>query len=107
MLDFLGFTSIVLGLLAFLISAIGLIRMPDIYSRMHIGAKSTTIGILLVILGAICLEPLWAWKLIALAIFVLMTNPISSSVIARASHIARVPHLNPNDIDEYRDSKES
>ena len=83
--------------------------MPDIYTRMHIGAKSTTIGILLVILGAIFLEPSWAWKLIALAIFILMTNPLSSSVIARASHNSSVAYLNPKGIDEfqdYRDAKE-
>jgi monovalent cation/proton antiporter MnhG/PhaG subunit len=39
-----------------------------------------------VILGAICIEPSWAWKLILLAVFILLTNPLSSSVIARASH---------------------
>ncbi len=73
-----------LGVLAFVVSAIGLIRMPDIYSRMHIGAKSTTVGILLVILGAICFEPSWAFKLILLSIFILLTNPLSSSVIVES-----------------------
>jgi len=95
-----------LGVLAFVVSSIGLIRMPDIYSRMHIGAKSTTVGILLIISGAICFEPSWAFKLILLAIFILLTNPLSSSVIARASHNTNVPYLNPNDIDEYEENKE-
>lgn len=105
MLEFIGFGFMLFGVLAFVVSAIGLIRMPDIYSRMHIGAKSTTIGILLIISGAICIEPTWGWKLILLAIFVLLTNPLSSSVIARASHNVGVPYLNPNDIDEYREDK--
>lgn len=83
---YLGYAFIFLGTIAFLISAVGLIRMPDIYTRMHVGSKSTTMGIILVILGAICIEPTWAWKLILLAIFILLTNPLSSSVIARASH---------------------
>ncbi len=60
--------------------------MPDIYTRMHAGTKATTMGIILVILGAVCMEPSWAWKLILLAVFILLTNPLSSSVIARASH---------------------
>ena len=106
MLEFFGFSFMLLGVLAFVVSAIGLIRMPDIYSRMHIGAKSTTIGILLIILGAIFIEPSWAWKLILLAIFVLLTNPLSSSVIARASHNSGVTYLNPNNIDEYKEEKE-
>ena len=83
---YVGYIFIFLGMIAFLISAIGLVRMPDIYTRMHAGTKATTMGIILVVLGAICIEPTWAWKLILLAIFILLTNPLSSSVIARASH---------------------
>ncbi len=86
MITYLGYVFIFWGTIAFLISAVGLIRMPDIYTRMHVGTKSTTMGIILVILGAICIEPSWALKLILLAIFILLTNPLSSSVIARASH---------------------
>ena len=83
---YLGYILIFLGAISFLISAIGLVRMPDVYTRMHVGTKSTTMGTMLVIAGAICVEPSWAWKLILLAVFILLTNPLSSSVIARASH---------------------
>ncbi len=86
MIVYLGYIFIFFGVIAFLISAIGLIRMPDVYTRMHAGTKATTMGIILVILGAICMEPSWAWKLILLAVFILLTNPLSSSVIARAVH---------------------
>lgn len=86
MMLYFGYFFIFLGVLSFLISAIGLLRMPDIYTRMHAGTKATTMGMVLIILGAICIEPSWAWKLILLAIFILLTNPLSSSVIARAAH---------------------
>lgn len=86
MMTYLGYILIFLGAISFLISAIGLVRMPDVYTRMHVGTKSTTMGTMLVIAGAICVEPSWAWKLILLAVFILLTNPLSSSVIARASH---------------------
>ncbi len=86
MMAYLGYIFIFLGTISFLISAVGLIRMPDIYTRMHVGTKSTTMGTLLVILGTICIEPSWALKLIVLAVFILLTNPLSSSVIARATH---------------------
>ena len=86
MMAYLGYILIFLGVISFLISAIGLVRMPDVYTRMHVGTKSTTMGTMFVIAGAICVEPSWAWKLILLAVFILLTNPLSSSVIARASH---------------------
>ncbi len=83
---YLGYIFIFLGTISFLISAVGLTRMPDIYTRMHVGTKATTMGTLLVISGTICIEPSWALKLILLAVFILLTNPLSSSVIARAAH---------------------
>ena len=85
-MSYLGYIFIFIGIVSFLISAIGLVRMPDVYTRMHVGTKATTMGTILVITGAIFLEPTWAWKLILLAIFILLTNPLSSSVIARAVH---------------------
>lgn len=92
--------------MAFVISAIGLLRMPDVYTRMHVGAKTTTMGTMLVIIGAVCLEPSWAFKLILLGAFVFLTNPISSSVIARASHKIDIPYFNPKKIDELKDFQE-
>ena len=86
MFEFLGFLFIFLGVMAFLVSALGLLRMPDIYTRIHIGTKSTTIGTILVIIGACFIQPSWTLKLTLLAIFIFLTNPLSSSVIARASH---------------------
>lgn len=85
-MDYFGYIFIFFGVISFLLSAIGLVRMPDVYTRMHAGTKTTTMGMILVILGAIFIEPSWALKLILLAIFILLTNPLSSSVIARAAH---------------------
>lgn len=86
MLSFFGYLFITIGIVVFLISAIGLIRMPDVYNRMQVGTKSTTMGTVLVLLGVSFLEPSWSLKLLLLAVFILMTNPISASVIARATH---------------------
>jgi multicomponent Na+:H+ antiporter subunit G len=61
---------------------------------------------LLVITGAILLEPTWTPKLILLAVFILLTNPLSSSVVARASHKIGAEHINPHNLDELEDNKE-
>jgi len=85
-MEFIGSIFLFFGVMAFIVSAIGLLRMPDIYTRMHVGTKSTTIATLLVLIGALFFEPTWALKLLLLAAFILLTNPLSSSVIARAAH---------------------
>ena len=104
MLESIGFLFLFLGVVSFCISAFGLIRMPDIYTRMHIGTKTTTIATILVTLGAIMLEPTWAPKLLLLTVFILLTNPISASVIAKASHSQNVDSMMMKH-DELRDKK--
>ena len=101
MLVNIGYFVIFLGAIAFLISAIGILRMPDLYTRMHVGTKSTTMGILLITFGTILVEPTWWAKLVLLVIFILLTNPLSSSVIARAFHTDD----NTLELDELRDAK--
>jgi len=86
MFTYLGFTFLTLGTLFFLISAIGLLRMPDLFTRIHVGTKSTTLATLLIVIGGCFLEPSWSFKLLLIAVFILLTNPLSSSVIARAAH---------------------
>ena len=86
MLEMFAFIFITFGVFAFVVSALGLLRMPDVYNRMQVGTKATTIGTILVILGACCLEPSWSLKLLLLCAFILLTNPLSSSVVARATH---------------------
>ena len=85
-MDYLGYLLMAGGLFFFWVSGLGLIRMPDFFTRMHAGTKATTLGSLLVLLGAACVEPAWAPKLLLLALFILLTNPLSASVLARAAY---------------------
>ncbi len=84
MIEIVGFVLIFAGLFFIFMSALGLIRMPDFFTRMHAGTKATTLGSFLTLCGASFLEPDWALKFMTLAVFILITNPLSSSVLARA-----------------------
>lgn len=104
-METLGYLTIAGGLLFFFVSGVGLIRMPDLYTRMHAGAKSTTLGSLLILIGAAFIEPQWAPKLIVLAVFTLVTNPLSSSVLARAAHHVGTDSA-PMEQDAYAEHRE-
>ncbi|MEA3513464.1 MAG: monovalent cation/H(+) antiporter subunit G [Campylobacterota bacterium] len=86
-LIYLGYLFIFIGSLFLILAALGLLRMPDTISRMHAGTKASTLGTILVILGAICIEPSLWLKLILLALFILLTNPLSSSILARSTYL--------------------
>lgn len=76
-----------LGGALFLFSAgLGVLRMPDTYNRIQTGTKATTLGTILILIGLAFLHPAWTFKLIILIFFVMLTNPVSSHALARASH---------------------
>lgn len=78
---------IILGIAFILMGSIGIIRLPDFYSRSHASSKSDTLGILFVIGGLIIYEGFTqsSLKLLFIIIFIWLSNPIGSHALARAA----------------------
>lgn len=77
------------GALFFLISAIGLLRLPDFFCRIHAPTKAATLGVMLLGSSAIVHslvqgELVWLEDLVIL-LFLFLTVPVSSQVLARAA----------------------
>ena len=85
--DALAATCLVLGALLSLIAAVGLLRLPDVLTRMHAATKPQVLGLMLVLLGlALRLRDPASLGLLALgALFQLATAPIGSHMVGRAS----------------------
>ena len=64
--------------------------MPDVYNRIQVGTKAATLGALSFFIGIGILHLHWWPKLLVISGFVLLTNPVSSSSIARALYIAGI-----------------
>ncbi len=90
-LRLVGAILTLLGSLFLFLGALGIVRMPDIYTRMQAGTKATTLGNILTLMGLGLLMPQWLPKILLLILFILITNPISSHALARASHRAGIP----------------
>ena len=88
-LELLGAILLVVGTAFLFFGGLGLVRMPDIFNRIQAGTKTTTLGTLLTLAGAACLQPGWGWKLLLIGVFLLFTNPLSSQVLASTAHRAR------------------
>ena len=85
-----GILFIGIGVTFNVIGIIGLVRLPDIYTRLHATGKVSTVGVCSLLLGAAFLMPTAALKLTALAVFALLTLPVSTHVIAAAAYRAGV-----------------
>ncbi len=86
-LDWISALLLGLGGFVALTSAVGVLRMPDFFSRIHPAGKSDSLAQLL-ILGALLLQvPSWqvAVKLLLISGFLLLTTPSSTYAIARAA----------------------
>ncbi len=74
------------GSVFFLLAAIGLLRMPDAFNRMQAGTKATTLGSILFLAGIGVMKPDYLGRALLLALFIALTNPVSSNALARAAH---------------------
>jgi multicomponent Na+:H+ antiporter subunit G len=85
MIDTLAILTIFCGLFFFFSGSIGLLRLPDLFSRLHALAKADNVGLALVTLGVIILEPdpLNDIKLVFIWLLVMAASAISSHLIAR------------------------
>ena len=90
-LDPIGALVVLTGSFFLFLGGLGLYRMPDIYTRIQSGTKATTLGTLLVLLGAALIMPGWALKLLLIMLFLMFTNSLSSQVLARSAHRSGVP----------------
>ena len=82
-----------LGVLFMLLGAIGILRFPDCYTRMHAAGQCDTLGSLLVVSGlafyhGVSLE---SAKILFIAVFIFLTSPTATHAIARAAWRRELP----------------
>ncbi|MCP5064105.1 MAG: monovalent cation/H(+) antiporter subunit G [Ignavibacteriae bacterium] len=102
MLTITGYILISIGVVFLFLGALGIFRMPDIYTRLQAGTKATTLGALGTILGVGMVHPEWFWKTLIIAMFIAISNPISSHALARGSYkVGHKPFMKDDSIDSY------
>lgn len=92
-IDAVSAVCMILGALMSLAAAIGLLRFPDLMSRMHAATKPQVLGLflLLVALG-LQMRTWWVWPILVVAwLFQLLTVPVSAHMVGRAGY--RTKHL--------------
>ncbi len=83
-MSLVGDLFLLLGASFLLLGALGLVRMPDVYTRIQAGTKAVTLGTLSLLLGVGLHQPDWWPRLLIIALLILLTNPVGSSTLARA-----------------------
>ena len=86
-------------------TVIGLIRFPDVYTRIHAAAVVLTVSAVLLTLGV----AVYVWefylslKIVLIGLFFLISNPMATHSIGRASYRKKIARLRKKSVDEYSD----
>ncbi|WP_377295730.1 monovalent cation/H(+) antiporter subunit G [Rhizobium sp. SGZ-381] len=101
---FLTVLLIITGGLFALVASIGLLRLPDVFSRMHAASKAGTVasGLLLIAVGVHSGDISIFVRALAGFVFFILTAPISAHLLARAAHHVGYPLHSSTVIDELR-----
>jgi len=86
-LDILSWASIVAGLFFMIVGTIGVLRMPDVFTRLHAAGMTDTMGAGFLVLG-MCLQAglgLVLVRLLFVYAFLTFTSPISTHALARGA----------------------
>ncbi|WP_084657644.1 monovalent cation/H(+) antiporter subunit G [Natronohydrobacter thiooxidans] len=96
MIDILTGLFLLAGAGFVMIAAIGIVRLPDLLTRMHASTKAGTLGALLVLVGLAFHQGTGevVSKAVATALFLLLTAPIAAHMIGRA-HARLIQKLKP------------
>ena len=99
------------GLLFFLGAAVGILRFPDFYTRMHAAGKGDTLSTLLILSGLLVyhlrdfslLHLLVGTKILAICIFIGITSPTSTHALMKAGYEDGIKPWRKEEPDEGRD----
>jgi multicomponent Na+:H+ antiporter subunit G len=102
MSEFAYITLLVIGALFLLTASIGVLRMPDLFTRMQTATKAATLGISCVLLAvAIYMNDFGvAIRAVLTIAFFFLTAPVAAHMIGRAAYFIGVPLWNGTIVDE-------
>jgi len=88
---------LVMGGLFILVGALGMVKLPDFYTRLHAPTKATTLGIGCILIASMTLHALHNEGLniqeLVISLFLFITAPVSAYMVAKAALQRRTPFL--------------
>lgn len=110
--NFIVIICLIVGTFFILSTSIGILRFPDVFTRLHAATKAATLGVSGIMIGAFIFlyveHEIVSGKLILGMIFVLLTAPVSGHVIGKAAHRSGIKPWSRHQLkDAYAESFES
>jgi len=104
--ELLAAVCLLLGTFLMVVTGLGLLRLPDVFCRMHAAGKAGTLGVVLIILGTVVAfagtaNDVWFRGLLAV-LFQFLTTPAATHLLARAAYLCEYPLSERTAVDELK-----
>ncbi len=114
LIDLMTVLFLAFGVFFMMVGAVGLIRMPDVFHRMHASTKGVTLGVSCMMLAAAFatarsgeIPPYQIMTTVGLVImFQFVANPVGAHMLAKAAHLDGAPKWEGTRGDELREDEE-
>ena len=94
LVDLVAVPALVLGTLLMLLASLGVVRMPDVYTRLSATSKAAPLGTIL-LLGAAAMvfgTVEVGVRVVGITAFLALTSPVGAHLLARSAHRTQQPH---------------
>ncbi|UII57986.1 monovalent cation/H(+) antiporter subunit G [Cytobacillus spongiae] len=108
--SFVTGSFLIIGAFLSLVTAFGLLRLPDVYTRNHAASKAATLGVMSILLGTFLYffleEGHFNSRIILGIAFIFMTSPVAGHLISRAAYNSGIPLWEKSVQDDLKKAKE-
>lgn len=97
---YLADALVVLGVAVVTLGVYGLVRMPDVYVRLHAASKAVVLGVISFALASLVTgEGGIVFRVLLIAVLLLLTTPVAAHAIARAAYHSGEPRFQAEETD--------
>jgi multicomponent Na+:H+ antiporter subunit G len=90
-LQLVALVAVILGTMFSILGVLGLIRLPDVYTRLHATGKVGLFGVVLLLIGDVVFTPLGLSKGLVLIVLLMIGGPATAHALASAAYRTGIP----------------
>ena len=94
-LQFIALIAVIAGTFLSVVGVLGLIRLPDVYTRLHATGKVGVFGVVFLLVAAAIWTPLGWGKAILMIVLLTIAGPVAAHAISSAAYRIGVPMKDP------------
>ncbi|QIN79343.1 sodium:proton antiporter [Rubrobacter marinus] len=92
---------VVLGIFGMTVGIYGIVRMPDVYNKLHAASKVVFLGVVMLLLAsAVTNDAAIIMRAALIGIFLVLTTPVSAHVVGKAAFLRGYEMETPDAVDE-------